>query len=94
MGGRLSFVLLGQSPAPTPALTSSDILQLYASKHNPFVYFSSIQEGVQPGSNLTNTVGFDSPGGLQRHLQSGSIPTYSFIAPNHCKDQQWARHRN
>ena len=80
-----NFALI--TPALTPALTSSDIVQLYASKHNPFVYFSSIQEGVQPGSDLTNTVGFDGPRGLYGDLQSGSVPTYSFIAPNQCDDQ-------
>lgn len=74
-------------PALTPALTSSDVVNLYASKHNPFVYFSSIQEGVQPGSDLTNSVGFDGPGGLYGDLQSGSVPAYSFIAPNQCNDQ-------
>jgi len=74
-------------PALTPPLTSSGIVQLYASKHNPFVYFSSIQEAVQPGSDLSNTVGFDGASGLYGDLQSGSVPTYSFIAPNQCNDQ-------
>jgi len=73
-------------PALTPALTSGDIVSLYASKHNPFVYFSSIQEGVQPGSDLSNVVGFDGSDGLYADLQSGSVPAYSFIAPNQCND--------
>jgi len=72
---------------PQAAFTSSDVVQLYASKHNPFVYFSSIQEGVQPGSGLANTVGFDGPGGLYGDLQSGNFPAYSFIVPNQCNDQ-------
>jgi len=75
------------TPALTPPLTSSGIVNLYASKHNPFVYFSSIQEGVQPGSDLTNVAGFDGPVGLYGDLQSGSAPAYSFIAPNQCNDQ-------
>jgi len=75
------------TPAQTPALTQSGIVSLYASKHNPFVYFSSIQEGVQPGSDLTNVVGFDGPKGLYADLASGSVPNYSFIAPNQCNDQ-------
>jgi hypothetical protein len=75
------------APALTPALTSSDIVSLYASKHNPFVYFSSVQEGVQPGSDLSNSAGFDGSGGLYADLQSGSVPAYSFIAPNQCNDQ-------
>ena len=75
------------TPALTPPLSSSDIVYLYAVKHNPFVYFSSIQEAVQPGSDLTNTVGFDGAGGLYADLQSGSVPVYSFIVPNQCNDQ-------
>jgi hypothetical protein len=68
-------------------LTSSDLVALYAVKHNPFAYFSSIQEGVQPGSDLTNVVDFDGAGGLYADLQSGSVPAYSFIAPDQCNDQ-------
>ncbi len=74
------------TPALTPALTASDVVYLYASKHNPFVYFTSIQEGVQPGSDLTNVVGFEGAGGLYADLASGSAPAYSFIAPNQCND--------
>jgi hypothetical protein len=75
------------TPALTPPLTSSDIVALYAVKHNPFAYFSSVQEAVQPGSDLTNIVGFDGAGGLYADLASGSVPAYSFIAPNQCNDQ-------
>ena len=74
-------------PALTPALSSSDVVSLYAAKHNPFVYFRSIQEGDQPGSDLTNVVGFEGAGGLYADLASGSVPTFSFIAPNQCNDQ-------
>jgi hypothetical protein len=75
------------TPAITPALTSADLVFLYAAKHNPFVYFSSIQEATQPGSNLTNVVGFDGPRGLYADLSSGNVPMFSFIAPNQCNDQ-------
>ena len=75
------------TPALTPALTSSDIVLLYAAKHNPFVYFRSIQEGDQPGSDLTNVAPFDGAGGLYADLASGSVPTFSFIVPNQCNDQ-------
>jgi hypothetical protein len=71
----------------TPPLTSSDLVALYAVKHNPFVYFRSIQEGDQPGSDLRNVVGFDGPGGLYADLASGSVPAYSFVVPNQCNDQ-------
>ncbi len=75
------------TPALTPALTSSDIVFLYAAKHNPFVYFRSIQDGDQPGSDLGNVVPFDGAGGLFADLASGSVPTFSFIVPNQCNDQ-------
>jgi hypothetical protein len=74
-------------PAQTPALTSASVVQLYASKHNPFVYFRSIQEADVPGSDLTNVVGFDGPGGLYSDLAAGTLPDYSFIVPNQCNDQ-------
>lgn len=75
------------TPAITPALTSADLVFLYAAKHNPFVYFSSIQEGLQPGSSLANVVGFDGRNGLYADLSSGNVPMFSFIAPNQCNDQ-------
>lgn len=74
-------------PTLTPALTSSDLVDLYAAKHDPFVYFRSIQEGDVPGSNLKNVVGFIGAGGLYSDLATGNVPTYSFIVPNQCNDQ-------
>jgi hypothetical protein len=74
-------------PALTPALSSSDIVLLYAAKHNPFVYFRSVQEGDQPGSSVANIVGFDGPNGLYADLRSGNVPAYSFVVPNQCNDQ-------
>ena len=75
------------TPALTPPLASSGIVFLYAAKHNPFVYFHSIQEGDQPGSDLSNVVGFDGWSGLYADLASGNVPMFSFIAPNQCNDQ-------
>ena len=74
-------------PALTPPLTSSNVVALYAAKHNPFVYFRSIQEGEVPGSDLTNTVGFTGSHGLYADLASGNVPNFSFIVPNQCNDQ-------
>jgi hypothetical protein len=74
-------------PALTPALSSSNVVALYAAKHNPFVYFRSIQEGEEPGSDLTKVVGFIGSNGLYADLASGAVPTYSLIAPNQCNDQ-------
>ena len=69
-----------------PAVTSSSVVALYAAKHDPFVYFKSIQEGTYPGSSLSNVVGFDGDHGLYADLRTGHVPTYSFIAPNQCDD--------
>ncbi len=59
----------------------------YAAKHNPFVYFKSVQENSQPGLGLANVVGFDGIDGLYADLATGNVPAYSFIAPNQCNDQ-------
>jgi|HubBroStandDraft_2_1064218.scaffolds.fasta_scaffold05230_4 hypothetical protein len=74
-----------------PAITNQtqaqgDIVYLYAVKHNPFVYFKSVQEGTGANS-LANVVGFDGPNGLYADLASGDVPSFSFIAPNQCNDQ-------
>jgi len=74
-------------PALTPALTQSDIVALYAVKHNPFVYFRSVQEGENPHSSLKNSVDFEGARGLFADLGAGTVPNYSFIVPNQCNDQ-------
>lgn len=74
-------------PALNPPLTSSGIVNLYAAKHNPFVYFQSVQEGRNTELSLANVVGFDGVNGLYGDLASGKVPTFSFIAPNQCNDQ-------
>jgi phosphatidylinositol-3-phosphatase len=66
---------------------SQSLINLYAVKHNPFVYFRSIQEGTSSGSSLANTVGFDGTRGLFADLASGQVPAFSFIVPNQCNDQ-------
>ena len=71
--------------APPAAL--GGLLKLYAAKHNPFVYFQSVQEGTNPGSSLANVVGFEGQGGLYDDLASGRVPDLAFIAPNQCNDQ-------
>jgi hypothetical protein len=67
-------------PALTPPLTSASIVNLYAAKHNPFVYFKS---GQTP-ANLKKSVGFDQ---LFADLAKGDAPAFSFIVPNQCNDQ-------
>jgi phosphatidylinositol-3-phosphatase len=69
-----------------PTETQS-LIKLYAAKHNPFVYFRSVQEGTDRRNSLKNVVGFEGPRGLFDDLNSGRIPSLSFIAPNQCNDQ-------
>jgi hypothetical protein len=57
---------------------------LYAVKHNPFVYFASVQSGADRDHSLRNSVGFER---LYADLRSGEVPNYSFIVPNQCHDQ-------
>jgi len=58
--------------------------KLYAVKHNPFVYFASVQSGTNPENSLKNVVGFDA---LFADLASGNLPNLAFIVPNQCHDQ-------
>jgi hypothetical protein len=82
------FTLLNSLwPAQPPTFSSGEIVQLYASKHNPFVYFKSTQDGTSRGNSLANVAPFDGTGGLFGDLASGKVPDYSFIAPNQCNDQ-------
>jgi len=59
-------------------------IKAYAAKHNPFVYFRSVQEGTDPKVSYAQIAGFD---GLYADLATGHVPAYSFIAPNQCNDQ-------
>jgi phosphatidylinositol-3-phosphatase len=63
------------------------LLKLYAAKHNPFVYFRSVQEGQNPELSLQRVAGFEGQHGLFEDLNSGHVPSFSFIAPNQCNDQ-------
>jgi len=74
------------NPQLNPPLTQADLVALYAVKHNPFVYFQSVQEG-KGALSMKNAVSFEGDHGLYGDLASGHVPTYSFIAPNQCNDQ-------
>lgn len=63
------------------------IVALYAAKHDPFVYFRSVQDGFNPELSLKRVVPFDGKGGLYEDLGNGKVPNFSFIAPNQCNDQ-------
>jgi hypothetical protein len=74
-------------PALTPPLSRDNIVKQYAAKHNPFVYFRSVQEGSDASLSMRNIVGFDGERGLYADLRAGHVPSYSLIAPNQCNDQ-------
>jgi len=74
-------------PVLTPPLTSSDIVALYAVKHNPFAYFQDIQQGGNPLNSFANMASYEGTGGLWSDLGSGDVPNFSLIAPNQCNDQ-------
>ena len=71
-------------PVLNPPLSSADLVNLYAAKHNPFVYFANVQAGTNPLNSYANIVDFEA---LYGDLRSGKVPNYSFIAPNQCNDQ-------
>ena len=71
----------------SPRFSTSNVVQLYAVKHNPFAYFQSVQEGTNPKNSLGNMVAFEGDSGLYADLRSGKVPDFSFIAPNQCNDQ-------
>jgi phosphatidylinositol-3-phosphatase len=75
------------NPQLNPPLSSSDIVQLYAAKHNPFVYFRTVQQGTNPLVSFAQMSGFEGSGGLWADIASGDSPNFSFIVPNQCNDQ-------
>ncbi len=75
-----------QSVLP-PTLPAGGFVQLYAAKHDPFVYFRSVQDGFDPQLSLNRVRPFDGVGGLYEDLAAGQVPNFSFIAPNQCDDQ-------
>jgi hypothetical protein len=75
------------NPQLTPPLTTDDIVQLYASKHNPFVYFQNVEQGVNPLLSYANMSPFDGLHGIWGDLAANKVPNFSFIVPNQCNDQ-------
>lgn len=80
------FTDLSDIPSAIPGEKQS-LVKLYAAKHNPFVYFRSVQESTNPDNSLKNVVGFQGAHGLYDDLATGHVPSFSFIAPNQCNDQ-------
>ena len=56
---------------------------LYAVKHNPFVYFASVQSGQDHDNSLKNTVDLNQ---LYVDLAQDRVPNFAFIVPNQCHD--------
>jgi len=79
-----NFATLSTTGNPVSA---SDVVFLYAVKHNPFAYFASVQEGRDRGLSLDQIVSFEGQHGLYADLKTGHVPDLAFIAPNQCNDQ-------
>ncbi len=76
------FFTDGSDIPGTIAGEKQTLIKLYAAKHNPFVYFRSVQE-----NHLDRIAAFSGANGLFADLESGDVPNFSFIAPNQCTDQ-------
>jgi len=66
--------------------SASNIVYLYAIKHDPFAYFASVQQGSNPALSLNQIVPFEGQQGLYADLRAGKVPNFAFIAPNQCDD--------
>ena len=77
------FSTLSTTGNPTSA---SNIVFLYAVKHDPFAYFASVQQGKNPNLSLNQIVPFEGDSGLYADLRRGTVPNLAFIAPNQCND--------
>jgi hypothetical protein len=67
-------------------VSASNIVFLYAVKHNPFAYFAAVQEGNDPALSLKRVVSFEGQHGLYADLKAADVPNLAFIAPNQCED--------
>ena len=72
---------------PGEGQTQSNLVALYAVKHNPFAYFQNVQEGFDPELSLKRMADFEGANGLFADLSSGHVPEYSYVVPNQCNDQ-------
>jgi phosphatidylinositol-3-phosphatase len=78
-----NFAALSTNGNPVSA---SDVVYLYAVKHDPFAYFAAVQEGKNKALSLERVVSFDGQHGLYADLKTGHVPDFAFIAPNQCED--------
>jgi hypothetical protein len=66
--------------------TSGAVEALYRAKHDPFVYFASVEAKAANGQ-IPGVASYEGPTGLWADLATGNVPSYSFIVPNQCHDQ-------
>ncbi len=78
-----NFAALSTTGNPVSA---SNVVYLYAVKHNPFAYFASVQDGKNRALSLDQVVSFEGQHGLYADLKTGHLPDLAFIAPNQCDD--------
>jgi phosphatidylinositol-3-phosphatase len=71
--------LIYHYPSPTTPVPGQPNA-LYASKHNGFVTFKSVQDDPERAKKI---VGFDA---LARDIAGGTLPNYAIIVPNQCND--------
>jgi hypothetical protein len=83
VGVTSDFAALSTSGNPVSA---SNVVYLYAVKHDPFAYFASVQSGENPELSLNRIVSFEGDRGLYADLRTGHVPDFAFIAPNQCDD--------
>jgi len=79
-----NFAALSTTGNPVSA---SNVVFLYAVKHNPFAYFASVQDGSSRALSLSRVASFEGPLGLFADLKAAHVPDLAFIAPNQCNDQ-------
>lgn len=85
--------------SPVADFAPGAIQKLYAVKHNPFVYFSNIQQGTNPLLSYNQIQGFEGVEGLWADLQQhplignvvfgqneSHVPNFSLIVPDQCGD--------
>jgi len=80
-------------PACNPTLGTSDIVQLYAAKHNPFVYFQEVQNGTNPLVSYAQVSAFD---GARTVLGSGNGQDAGVVIhrPESVQRPAWPRKRH
>jgi hypothetical protein len=75
-----SMPSVGYAGEYSPVQADGTVVKLYAQKHNPFMYFSSIVNNPQRLQKIVPLTQF----GLD--LATGSVPNFVWISPDQCND--------